>query len=114
VLPTPSIYVVTLGAFIVIMALEKEQLRNIILFIMSSLVIVCPMFSDYGDISKILSGPNSIGIITEKINSDSVLPADRVRIYSMFFTVSATAMLTYAIYFAKSAINIIKKEEKIK
>ena len=34
---------------------------------MSSLIIICPMFSDYGDISKIIRGPNESGIITNYI-----------------------------------------------
>lgn len=109
VLPTPSIYIVTLGGMIVMLALEKDKLKNIMLTLVSVLIIVCPMFSDYGDISKIIKNPNETGFITNFIQN--MPEKDMIKINSITFTVSAVSMLTYAIYMGKESIKLLKERE---
>lgn len=107
VLPTPSIYIVTLGAFTILLALEKDKLKNVMLILISILIIVCPMFSDYGDISKIVKNPNEQGIITSYIQKKP--EKDSQKINSIIFTVSAVSMLTYAIYMGKKSIKLLEE-----
>lgn len=108
ILPTPSIYIVTLGAWAILVALEKDKLKNIILTLVSVLIIVCPMFSDYGDISKIGKNPDEQGIITKYIQT---IPErkDLVKTNSIIFTISASSMLIFAIYMGKESIKLINK-----
>lgn len=111
ILPTPSVYIVTLGAFVILVALEKDKLRNVMLSIVSILIIVCPMLSDYGDISKIFKNPNEQGIITNIIqNMTSINSVTKIN--SAVFTVSAVAMLIYAIYMGKKSLALLEDEEK--
>ncbi len=110
VLPTPSIYITTLGAFILIIALEKDILKNIILTLVSVLVIVCPMFADYGDISKIIKNPNETGFITSHIQA--MEPEDSTRINSIMFTVSSVSMFTIGLYMQKKSVDLIKEDVK--
>lgn len=109
VLPTPSIYIVTLGGTIIMIALEKDKLKNVMLTLVSILIIVCPMLSDYGDISKIVKNPNEQGIITNYMQN---LPEkDSKQLNSMIFTVSAVSMLTYAIYMGKKSIKLLEERK---
>ena len=107
ILPTPSIYIVTLGSFVIYTSLEKDNLKKIIFIGCAILIIICPMFSDYGDISKIITGPNSTGYITKYISSSK----ENLKINSIMFTISSISMLIYSIYFGKKAISILRKEE---
>lgn len=109
ILPTPSIYIATLGGIVIVLALEKDRLKNIIFIIMSSLIIICPMFSDYGDISKIIRGPNESGIITNYIKK--MEEKDSKKINSITFTISAVSMLTYAVYMGKKSIKVLSEKE---
>lgn len=109
VLPTPSIYIVTLGGMTVMLALEKDNLKNIMLTLVSMLIIICPMFSDYGDISKIIKNPNEQGIITKYIQN--MPEKDMIKINSITFTVSAVSMLTYAIYMGQNSLKLLKERE---
>ena len=110
ILPTPSIYIVTLAGITILLALEKDKLKNVIMIVVSILIIICPMFSDYGDISKIIKNPNEQGIITSFINK---LPENNYKkVNSIIFTISAVSMLTYSIYMGKEAIRLL--EERIK
>ncbi len=109
ILPTPSIYIVTLGGMVILVALEPDKLKNIMFVLVSSLIIVCPMFSDYGDISKIVKNPNDTGIITNVIQKMEV--KDSQKINSIMFTISAVSMLTYAAYMGKKSIKLLKEME---
>jgi len=110
VLPTPSIYIVTLGGMIIMLALEKDKLKNIMLVLVSVLIIICPMFSDYGDISKIIKNPNEQGIITKYIQN--MPEKDMIKINSITFTVSSVSMLTYAIYMGQNSLKLLKECER--
>lgn len=113
IMPTPSVYIVTLGAFVILVALEKDRLRNVILSVVSILIIVCPMLSDYGDISKIFKNPNEQGIITciiqKMAETNSV-----TKINSAIFTVSAVGMLIFALYMGRRSICLFENVEKNK
>lgn len=109
ILPTPSIYIVTLGGMIIMLATEQDKLKNIIITLVSTLIIVCPMFSDYGDISKIVKNPNEQGVITTFIQN--MPEKDKIKTNSITFTVSAVSMLTYAIFMGQKSINLLKERE---
>lgn len=110
IIPTPSIYMLSLGAIVMILALEKDKLKNFLFIIMLTLIITCPMFSDYGDISKILKNPNEPGFITEYVQKMD--QKDSERFISIIFTISAVSMLTYGLYIQKKSIDLLKEGEK--
>lgn len=109
ILPTPSIYTVSLAAFVCIMCLEKDILRNVIFSLMSVLIVFGAMFSDYGDITRLFFSWDVTPFLTSKVSNFS--DALKVTYNSSVFTISAVAMLFYSIYMAKEAIKLNKSEE---
>ncbi len=110
IMPTPSVYIITLGGFVIISALEKDKLKNIILMLVSIFVILSPMVSDYGDISKIFSNPLSAGKLSTFIQNSK----ESVKLNSIAFTISSSAMMIIALYFGKFSTKLLKEESELK
>ena len=96
IVPTPSIYVLSLPAFIVLLYDEKEILKKLIITMYSFGIILLPMLSDYGDITILLKGFNGESALTKYMNGLEAV--DFIKINNIIFTVSAASMIAYSIY----------------
>ena len=101
IVPTPSIYVLSLPAFILILYEEDDWLKIIIIYLCSIGIIVLPMLSDYGDITILLSGFNKkslLSIFLDNCDSDQY-----VKFNNIIFTISVASMLSYSLYAIKKS-----------
>lgn len=110
IVPTPSIYIVAIPAFLVIMYDTDNNLYTFILYILSFLIILLPMFSDYGDITLLISGINNKSYLQEFMNKLEY--KDYIKINNIIFTISMTSMVAYTIEGMKKTLTYIKGEEK--
>lgn len=106
-LSTPSSLVHALPALVIIYALFcKDNLQRFIIFAFSSFVVFEVMFTAIGDITASLSYFNMTGIFI-KIEQMLAGTDAGIKWGSSLFTISHTAMLTYAILFLKTAKQVL-------
>ena len=112
IVPTPSIYVISLPAFIVLLYDEEDIFKSLMIYAFSIGVIFLPMLSDYGDITILISGFNKTSILMNYMNK--LGQADFVKINNIIFTVSAASMVAYVIYCIKKSRKYLEdNNEKI-
>ena len=106
IVPTPSVYVLSLPAFVIFLYDEKDYLRLFIIYLFSTGVILLPMLSDYGDIGFLLTG---FGKKTFVMNYMEKLESlDYLRLNNVIFTISAATMVAYSIYGLKKSKNYLE------
>lgn len=96
IVPTPSIYVLSLPAFIIFIYDEDDLFRILLITFLSFGIIMLPMLSDYGDITVLLSGFDKRSILMSfisKLNQN-----DYIKFYNILLTISSVSMVAYNIY----------------
>lgn len=106
IIPTPSVYVLSLPAFIILMYDEEDLLRILLVSFLSFGIVLLPMLSDYGDITILLSGFNKQSFLMNFYSRSENL----TKLINIIFTVSATSMVAYICYSLTKA-NLLMKEE---
>lgn len=110
IVPTPSIYLISLPAFVVLMYDEKDIYKILIIYFMSICVVLLPMLSDYGDISLLFRIFTDESIWMNILNS---LDTDTyIKVGNMIFTISVTSMLAYALYGSNKAKELMEEKNE--
>lgn len=122
IVPTPSIYILSLPAFIAIIAEEKDWYRIFIIYIMSIFIVLLPMLSDYGDITLLLSFNRSNSLLMNFLQTLNSI--NFIKFYNIVFSISCVSMLAYSLLAIKKVNSILddsnnfeenlSKETKIK
>lgn len=112
IVPTPSIYVLSLPAFMILLYDEDDILRIILTTVLSVGIIMLPMLSAYGDITILLSGFDKESLLlkfTSRMTGDGYL-----KFSNLLLTVSSASMVAYNIYALKKAKKYMEvSDEKI-
>ncbi len=101
IVPTPSIYVLSLPAFIVLLYDEDDIFRILMIYAFSIGIIVLPILSDYGDVTILLTGFNKESLLMKFMNNLEYV--DYVKINNIIFTVSVASMVAYISYCIKKS-----------
>ena len=105
IVPTPSIYVLSLPFFVVLFAEEKDWYRILMIYIMSIGIVVLPMLSDYGNITYMFSLTHKGDLLSDFISKLS--DASLIKFYNIVFSVSTVSMIAYIILGIKEARKIL-------
>lgn len=101
IVPTPSIYVLSLPSFIVLIYDEDDLLRVLLITFLSFGIILLPMLSDYGDITILISGFDKQSILMSFISK--LNGQDYIKFYNILLTVSSASMVAYNLYAIKKS-----------
>lgn len=110
IISTPSTLIITFPAFILLMGLENNWMKRMVISLFSILCVICEMFTGVGDITAFLNYFGMKGIF-ETIEIELMGTAEGIRWFSLLFTVSKAAMVAYAFLFYKYGVMLLKKTE---
>ena len=105
IVPTPSIYVLSLPFFVVLFAEEKDWYRILMIYVMAIGVVVLPMLSDYGNITYMLTLTHKGDLLSNFVSNLS--DGSLIKFYNVVFSISTVSMLAYMLLGIKESKKVI-------
>ena len=110
ILSTPSTLIHCLAAFTLLNILAKDHLQRLMIGGLSILMVFEVMFGAVGDVTRLLSFvgfPYTFTALEQHLSGTD----QGIRFYTLLFTISHAAMLTYGVLFCKKAIDTLRSDD---